>query len=127
MERLPGGLEGVYDRMLFSIERRATKYIRKTLRWLTYSIRPLRLNEVTETFVVDYQASPRIDFERRMDAPTDLLSMCSSLVSSEDETLEGAELKDVTSTVRLVHYSLREYLVSDRIRQGLASEYGMQE
>ena len=121
----------------------------KALQWLTFSARPLRLKELVETFAIDPNKTPRFDPERRLDEPRDILTLCSSLITLADrgdddphgESNSGERERSANSLhshsdsvaessdayVRLAHFSVKEYLVSDRIQHGAAPHYSIQE
>lgn len=80
----------------------------RILQWLVFSARPLGIDEVIELFVADPGGSPEFDLERR---PFDLeviAKYCRSLVT----------MQTPTNKIRLAHYSVQEFLVSDRLTSG---------
>ena len=125
LRSLPKSLDDTYKRILCDIDESHYQYAFKILQWLTYSARPLRLQEVAEVIAIDHNENPRFDPEIRLPEPQDILTICSSLISLE---LESADLDDNKDKVlRLAHFSVKEYLVSDRILQGEAKQYSIQE
>lgn len=120
---LPKTLDETYTRILDSIDEDYYKYAFKILQWLTYSARPLRLEEVAETAAIDVEGSPRFDPENRLPEPLDILTICASLISLDHQTDKG-ERKII---VRLAHFSVKEYLVSHRMRQSNAKQYSVRE
>jgi hypothetical protein len=75
--------------------------------------------------VIDVDQDPRFDPERRFPEPRDVLTICFSLVTIT--VLPSLIVMGRTITVaQLAHFSVQEYLVSDRIRDGPAKEYSMQ-
>jgi len=118
---LPKDLDSTYSEILCNIDVDRTRYVSKILKWLAYSARPLQLKEVAEVIAVDVEESPCVNMKRRFQEPEDILTICSTLIS-----INGEELKD-TVTVQLAHFSVKEYLVSDRIRLGRAKAYSCQE
>ena len=123
---MPETLTGVYTRIFSCIELRYFQNTRKALRWVAFGFRPLRIKEVAEIFVVDCDASARIDFTRRIFDPETLLSKFAGLIVMQ-ETEEDAKSQHITNIVRLAHHSVREYLVCESILEGPARDYGMQE
>ena len=121
LESLPKTLDDTYARILLNIDKQYNHYYRhilKIMQWLTFSARPLQLEELAEIVAIDTDETPRFDPERRWPEPRDILMMCSSLVTST----EGAK-----AFVRLAHFSVKEYLVSNRIQFGIAARYSIQE
>ena len=91
------------------------------LQWLTFSARPLILEEVAEVVAIDVNDSPRFDPERRLAEPRDILTICSSLITV---AIDG---ENSSNSVRLAHFSVKEYLVSERIRLSKAQGFSIQE
>ena len=117
---LPKTLDDTYARIFCNIDNHYNHYSRqilKILQWLSFSSWPLHLKEVAEIVAIDVGETPRFDPQRRMGEPRDILTMCSSLI-----TLTG-----VQTYVRLAHFSVKEYLVSDRVQRGTASFYSLRE
>ena len=111
---LPKTLDDTYDRILCKIDEEYAQYALQILHWLAYSAQPLQIEEIVEVTAVDTENGPRFSEERRLSDPSDILTICSSLVTIEAET------------VRLAHFSVKEYLMSDRIRCGPARKYSIQ-
>ena len=154
LESLPKTLDDTYARILCNIDNHNhySRQILRILQWLSFSVRPLQLKEVAEIVAIDVDETPRFDPQRRLLELRDILTMCSSLItltsnmhntSKEEET--GSEpnvgfpdpegdyeannpvSEDVKTYVRLAHFSVKEYLVSDRIQHGTASYYSIRE
>ena len=53
----------------------------KILQWLAFSTRPLELQELAEATAITLEDIPKFDPEDRLRHPTDILAICSSLVS----------------------------------------------
>jgi len=116
-------LDETYTRIPGSIDEDHYKYAFKILQWLTYSARPIRPEEVAETAAIDVEGSPRFDPENRLLEPLDILTICASLISFDHQTDKG-ERKII---VRLAHFLVKEYLVSERMRQSTAKQYSVRE
>ena len=99
----------------------------KILQWLTYSARPLRLEEVAEVITIDVEESPRFDPTKRYPEPRDIWTICSSLISLQEEALEDTYAGNAKVIVRLAHFSVKEYLISPSIRNGRVKDYSIQE
>ena len=54
------------------------------LQWLAFSARPMTVDEVAETLSVCLDEDPRFDPDRRLRDPSDILVICSSLVTVSD-------------------------------------------
>ena len=128
---LPETLDETYERILLKIDQSHSQMALKILQWLVYSTRPPQVKEIVEVLAVDVEENPRFDTERRFPEPRDILTICSSLVTVSAETTEGFHSKTAKMEVRLAHFSVKEYLVSERIRRrkpnGIAKRYSIRE
>lgn len=113
LRSLPKSLDNTYSRILINIDEEYRRETYTVLQWLTFSVRPLHLVEVAEAVAVR-PGSDFLDGEEKLRDPHVILSICSSLVVLS----EFGEL-------RLAHYSVKEYLVSERIRTSPASPFVM--
>ena len=126
---LPKSLDDTYARILSNIEEDYTEYVLKILHWLTFSTRLLQVKELAEVLAVDVEADPQFDPDRRLTEPKDILDICSSLVSIETQTV----VEDVGMTIRIIqgevvrlaHFSVQEYLISERIKTGPVFRYAI--
>ena len=109
---LPETLDATYDRILLNIDEDYWHLACIALQFLACSARPLTLQEVAEAVAVVPFCKPVHEYidEHRLFDPEDILTICSTLITVDE-----------THLVRLAHYSVREYLVSDRIRYGPAA------
>ena len=78
---LPTTLDETYERILCGIEESHAEDALKVLQWLAFSARPLELQEVAEATAITLDDLPRFDPEDRLRHPTDILAVCSSLIS----------------------------------------------
>ncbi|CAN9395659.1 unnamed protein product [Alternaria alternata] len=120
---LPKTLDQTYDRILMAISEQDRIYAMRILQWLTFSARPLRVEEVAEVVAIDIAREPVFDQDEVLVDPLEAMDICSTLVTTTTvQTLNGWE-----RIITLAHYSVQEYLLSDRINQGPAKQYSMQE
>lgn len=127
---LPKTLDDTYARILCNIHDDHQGYVLKILQWLVYSIRPMKLVEIAEIIIVDVNENPRFDAERRFPQPRDIIMICSGLVTTATTTATATENSSSANTsigVKLAHFSVKEYLVSNRIQHGPAKKYSIQE
>lgn len=86
------------------------------------------LSELVEVLAVDMDGKePQFDPENRIPDPKDILTMCSTLVTTEDiigYPTNYRRLENCT-IVKLAHFSVQEYLLSERIKSSKASMYSM--
>ena len=87
--------------------------------------------EVTEVLAIDWEREdkPNIDLTFRLSDTQDLLTICSSLITIEKEAFNSNSdsTQEETKSVRLAHSSVKEYLMSDRIRSSPAAIYALEE
>ena len=131
LESLPETLDETYARILRSIAEEDSEDAIKILQWLTYSAEPLKVEQLAEVVAVKIDGSPWFDCKARFPDQQDVIAICSSLVIIEDfyTNEDGSPSASPFYAVRLAHFSVKEYLVSDRIRnQATATaRYAMQE
>ncbi|KAK2808558.1 hypothetical protein FQN50_004590 [Emmonsiellopsis sp. PD_5] len=122
---LPATLDETYDRILLSIDEEYSEFARRILTWLAFSARPLGLSEVAEVVAVDTDNG--LDPDGVLEDPTDVMVICSTLVTitAPAGRIHGRQ-QVVEETVVLAHYSVKEYLLSDRIQRGLASWFALE-
>jgi hypothetical protein len=75
---------------------------------------------VAEIVAIDPEQDPAFNEDDILEDPFDALRVCSSLISVLAE-----DLPDAARKVVLAHYSVKEYLLSDRIQRGDAVRYGL--
>jgi ankyrin repeat protein len=95
------------------------------LQVLTWSERPLQLAEAVDFIAVNVENDPAFDPEDRMPIPTEIVGLCSSLVTITQVHQanprcdpEGGDRNPDNETVeelRLAHFSVKEYLMSNHL------------
>jgi hypothetical protein len=125
---LPKTLDDIYARILCNIDEAYSQDAFRILQWLVYSARPLRIEEVAEVLAVKINDDPQFDPENRLLEPWDVLTICSSLVTivTRPEYSCNRGFYEIIE-LRLAHSSVKEYLISDRIRSGPASRYTIED
>jgi hypothetical protein len=131
LSSLPKTLDETYERILTNIDESFISDVQRILQFLTFSIRPMRLSEMVEVLAIDWDADePYFDTQNRIPDPKDILTMCSTLVTASETRRvynffdEGAKFA-LDPTLRLAHFSVKEYLISERIKASKASIYSM--
>jgi ankyrin repeat protein len=123
---LPKTLDQTYDRILTAISEEDCEYAMRILQWLTFSARPLSVDEVAEVVAINVARDPAFDCDEVLEDPLEALNICSSLVTISTIQAKGRS-GPAQRIIALAHYSVQEYLVSDRIKQGPAKQYNMHE
>ena len=115
LDQMPKDLAGTYARILQRLEHDSENVHRyqKLLRWLVRSTRSLTLDELAECIGIDLEEEKEaMDFDAVETNPENLLKRCSSLVTVSD-----------SGQVSLVHYTVKEFLVSETIHNDLPFFY----
>jgi ankyrin repeat protein len=124
---LPPTLDQTYERILCGIHEEDSKYAMRILQWLTFSIRPLCIEEMCEIVAIDITRDPAFDPDEVLEDPLDVLTICSSLITVTTDTNNKHNIQRPSNQIIVfAHYTVQEYLVSDRIKQGQAKQYSMQ-
>jgi ankyrin repeat protein len=114
LESIPRTLDETYSRVLESIPRDHIQYAMTVLILLTWSQRPLRLDEIVDAVAVDLEASPTFDPRNRLPYPQgNFTSLLQSLISVVENT-DGKD-QERNWQVHLAHLSVRDFLLSGRV------------
>ena len=113
LDDLPDTLDETYERVLKDINKANQKHAIRLLHCMTVAIRPLYVKELAEVLAVDFDAAQQGDIPklnpnwRWADHHEAVLSTCSSLIM-----IVGDKNSQV---VQFSHFSVKEYLTSDRL------------
>ncbi|KNG91324.1 putative multiple ankyrin repeats single kh domain protein [Aspergillus nomiae NRRL 13137] len=107
LRSLPKTLSEAYGQILANIDEGYRDYAIRLLQFLTYSERPLDLEEAVEIMAIYPAAQPPFDVKRRMPAPRDIMRIFPSLVS--------LVMDRNGMNVHLSHFSVQQYLKSNLI------------
>ncbi|KAL1637760.1 hypothetical protein SLS56_000315 [Neofusicoccum ribis] len=120
---LPPDLPATYERILANIRRQQNQNVRKTLTCLAFGLRPFTLEEVKNVLQIDPNAEVKLSNKRVF--TNQLLSGCSSLVTSGQ--ISQGELMHHTASpeLRLAHFSVKEYLLSDAIHNSPMQSFAL--
>lgn len=119
LNSLPRDLDATYERMLCSIDERYIDDVRRILTVLCISRRPLSIHRVIEAHTVDLSEPQHVNRKRAFHED-DILEICLGLVEISDH-----DNKNIWTT-RIAHFSVQEYLQSDRILQQKAKAFAIQ-
>ena len=113
LEALPDTLDETYERVLKEINKANREHARRLLQCLAVALRPLRVEELAEVLAIDFDAPshggiPQLNPNWRWaDHHQAVLSTCSSLIAIVDD--------GDSQVVQFSHFSVKEYLTSDRL------------
>ncbi|KAL7904284.1 ankyrin repeat-containing domain protein [Trichoderma velutinum] len=129
LQDLPNGLDSTYERMLQCIDANFQPQVIASLKWLTFSIWPLAIDELAEIFVLPSTSNDGFDKMSRLFSSMDVLKYFPGLIVTEERYTgpEFMEKRRGILHVRLAHFSIKEYLTSDRILQSRASVFAFTE
>ncbi|CAI7621157.1 unnamed protein product, partial [Penicillium viridicatum] len=122
LRSLPRDLDETYERMLCSIDEEYIEEARLILTLLCVSNRPLTVKELVGALAIDLSKS-RLDCEGRSFSQDDPIDICLGLV----EITVGKDFRGKPTTIaRIAHFSVQEYLESDRIPLQGAAKFTIQ-
>ena len=120
LKQLPPDLDQTYDNILLSVRPSDHEYLRRALRFVVFSARPMTLVEVAEAVIIEPGMS-ETDEDARLQRPEDLLDIGKSIFTQNANRSHGV------TYLELSHYSVKEYLLSERARNGPAAAFAMDE
>lgn len=116
LRSLPRTLDDTYARVLLSIEDTYHQEAITSLQWLALSSRPLTVEELAEASIINPQNDSPFDLKDRFTDPHNILKILSSLVVVSTRA-EGVD------QIKLAHFSVKEYLMSNREKPAGISEF----
>ncbi|KAF3023342.1 hypothetical protein E8E15_007618 [Penicillium rubens] len=124
LRSLPRDLDETYERMLCSIDEQDAPEARLALTLLCVSDRPLTVEELIGALAIDV-SKWQLDREGRSFSQDHLLDICLGLIDLA--VVENEYSGEVSTIARIAHFSVQEYLKSDRILQQGAAKFAVQE
>jgi hypothetical protein len=131
LSSFPESLEETYERMLCKIDRYSVEDARRTLTLLCFASRPLTVPELIGGIAVEIKNGVGLNRKRRLQDANDIHGICPGLI---EINLESVSLRKVLNkidqphfvpTVRIAHFSVQEYLNSERIRYRAAAIFSL--
>src|SRR6266436_4178580 len=111
LNELPTTLDETYERALQGILKEKREHAHHLFQCLLVAIRPLRVEELAELFVIEFDQDTGPSFKegwRPANSEDAVLSACSTLIA----VIENGG----TNIVQFSHFSVKEFLTSDRLR-----------
>ena len=129
LRSLPKTLDDTYARILEAVEEDYVEDVHRILSCLVYSFHPLAIQEVAD--IVGIRASGPVfyDVDYRLSEPRDILRICAGLViiaKSIRITFRGDRHLPIEE-LRLAHFSVKEYLVSESVPSQRLSKFILEE
>jgi ankyrin repeat protein len=129
LKTLPKTLDETYSRILQSIPQEYKQNAIRILQLLTFSERPITIEEATDAIALDIECEPHFDPMYRMPNPSEITRYCSSLVvivtAKNDVHKQSGKNRSVSDNqvLQLAHYSVKEYLQSDRVDGSIVQHF----
>jgi hypothetical protein len=89
--------------------------VRKVLLWLSFTVLPITLDELHSAIAIE-QGVDELDEDSCLSSAQEIMAVCGSLITVSSAT---------PGHVRLAHLSVKDYLLSDNIRNGPASSFAL--
>jgi ankyrin repeat protein len=118
IEELPESLDETYERILKGITKTNKEYAYRLLQCLAVAARPLRVEDLADILIVDFKAGgvPTLNADWRWeDQEEAVLSACSSLVT--------VIIDDGCRVVQFSHFSVKEFLTSERLANSIGEPF----
>ena len=109
--------------MLLSIEEESAEDARRILTLLCTAKEPLSVSELIDGIAVELGDDPRFNENSRLMNEDDIRHICPGFIEVDVDRSHWIE----STTVRIAHYSVQEYLQSDRILTGKTAKFGVKQ
>ncbi|CAG8899473.1 unnamed protein product [Penicillium egyptiacum] len=122
LNSLPCDLAETYERLLCGIDEIHIHDVRRILTILCFSNRPLTIAELIHAHAVEIDDPPLSNWEDRLLQMDDIRDISLGLIEiARNKDERGQE----TLTVHIAHFSVQEYLLSDRIERQKAAVFAL--
>lgn len=117
LKSLPETLDDTYERMVLNIPSPARAYAQRLLLLLCCAKRPLTFAEAINGIAVELGPEPKYNIRRKLRDAAAVQQLCPGLVVIEQDW--------PGKNVRIAHFSVQEYLESNRIRDSKAKDFAI--
>ena len=131
LNSLPESLDATYERMLCTINHYLVEDARRILTLLCFASRPLAVKELIDGVAVEIDNSTGLNLKRGLQDANGIRDICGAFIDvglGFDHTIEyygRVKENELTPTVRIAHFSIQEYLESERIRHQKAAIFSL--
>ena len=108
LKSLPETLDKTYERMLRNVHPNLRDYAVRLLQWLCIADGPVYLDDIMEAFATSIGEEPYFDPDARFVSSDKVHALCPGLIIRYTEDCWR-------DPVQIAHYSVKEYLVSNRL------------
>ena len=119
LDSLPQSLNEIYERMFCNIDNYLIEDARRILTLLCFAVKLLKMQELIDGIAVEINSSTELNRSRRLQNVNHIRKICPDFIDIDldaDYSNENYYEVDSTSTARIAHFSVQEYLKSERIR-----------
>src|SRR5271156_2689596 len=120
---IPTTLDETYSRILRSIPDKDKPYATRLLQFLTYSERPIKIKEAVDAIAVVVNGDQYFNPKDRMPDPQEISYYCSNLVVVVPTKTNSYDQDDEYMELQLAHFSVKEYLTSNRLDKDIAKNF----
>lgn len=128
LESLPVSLDETYARMLCNIDSYLIDDARRILTLLCFAQRPMSVSQLIDGIAIDVKGVMGLKKNRRLQGSDDIHQICLGFVENGGwgKGLRFTPKDDEKeSIIRIAHFSIREYLVSERIQHQRAAIFSL--
>ena len=111
--------------MLCNIDQALIKDARRILTLLCFASRPLTPRELIDGIAVEIDEPIRLNKDCRLEDYNDIHNICPGFIDINPGLMDTYNEMNLFSTVQIAHFSVQEYLESDRIRHQKAAIFGL--
>ena len=114
--------------MFCNINHHLVEDARRILTLLCFAVRPLKVQELIDGIAVDINGSIGLNRSRRLQDADDIREICLGFIDiglDAGHSNEDYYEVDSTPTARIAHFSVQEYLESERIRYQKAAIFSL--
>ena len=122
---LPKTLDETYENILKNINQNDRPYALRILEFVCFSACPLTIEEVNDALAIELDEKPRFDPESRFLTAEEILYVCPSLLILNEQEIRKGSKRTTARIVQLAHFSVKEYLVSERIAKSIVSYFAL--
>lgn len=130
LQTLPKSLDGFYDRILLEIGPDLKDQALTALQWISFSAHSVTPSELAEALAVHAEGEDLFDPEDRLMDDSGIFEILPAGLAThvlDSKGLDESPPEAPYSVVQLAHFSVKEYLTSDRIMCGPGSFYHLVE
>jgi ankyrin repeat protein len=129
LKLLPKTVDETYERILLDIKEPRREAAKRTLQWLAFSKRTLRIEELAVAVAIKpgVSATNRCfrDIATFVKSLSSMVSVVNREITTDDHDYAGAKYGQKVDDVKLAHYSVQEFLTSGRIQESPASRFAV--